>query len=589
MTNKSRKKTPSVLVLGEDTRSFLSVIRSLGKAGYDVHVVCYDRTSPALKSKYVSSAQFYNYQAYSQSEWLENVIALIERYQFHLVIPCDERAIYPLWSAKHRIPANTQLAIANQLALDVLFDKWKTKQIAIECNVSVADGNIVNLSDTTYEQLVGVYGKKFVIKPLQSFEESKLSQRQKVAIVKSESDFNSYIRMAGNGQQYLVEKFFSGKGEGLSVLSIKGKVYAAFAHIRVAEPNHGGGSSYRKSIPLDPELLEATKSICLRSELTGVAMFEYRRDLQTNEWILVEVNARFWGSLPLAEYAGVDFPALYADYLVSGELPSKIQLEYRQDVFARVLTADLYEIKREYEIAALEKGKWNSLMSLLDRLVHILRFLGPKETIDSFDVTDPRPFIRECILLFGQLFKAFVRKNSFLLRFRRNRTRARLKKLFKLNSNRTVLFVCYGNIMRSPFALKCFQDAVDNSHGHIVLSGDSFGFHLDENRSSPEKACEAALSLGYDLSTHFSKWMTQGDISESDIIVYFDEKNSDKLSAYYRSNYAFCAADLVDESIAIEATIEDPYGEELYSVILCYKEIESSVKALVGVYEGAIK
>ena len=138
MTKISKRENTSVLILGEDTRSFLSVIRSLGRAGYEIHVVCYDKKSPALKSKYIRTCKFYNYQSLTQDEWLSNVVKLIERYRFDLVIPCDERAIYPLCQVRDKLPDKTRLAIANQQGLDVLFDKWETKVAAKECGIPVA-------------------------------------------------------------------------------------------------------------------------------------------------------------------------------------------------------------------------------------------------------------------------------------------------------------------------------------------------------------------------------------------------------------------------------------------------------------------
>ncbi len=42
----------------------------------------------------------------------------------------------------------------------------------------------------------------------------------------------------------------------------------------------------------------------------GVGMFEYRWDASNGEFYLMELNGRFWGSLHLALFAGVDFPAL---------------------------------------------------------------------------------------------------------------------------------------------------------------------------------------------------------------------------------------------------------------------------------------
>ncbi|GAL05239.1 ATP-grasp enzyme-like protein [Photobacterium aphoticum] len=362
-------RTPTALILGEDTRSFLSVIRSLGKAGYDVHVVCYDRTSPALASRYIKIAKYYNYQAYSQAQWLVAVQQLIARYRYDVIIPCDERAIYPLWSVKDTLPANTQLAIANDRALDVLFDKWKTKQLALSCDVPVAKGKLVQLSDTHYDALAEEFGERFVIKPLQSFDENGLNKRQNVSIVHQASDFN---QIPAGAEPVMVEAFFSGYGEGVSVFSVDGEIHMAFSHRREAEPKHGGGSSYRQSVAHDPAQLDAVMAMCKATHFTGVAMFEFRRDPQTQAWILVEVNARFWGSLPLACYCGVDFPAAYAHFLLTGERPVTPVLTYPVNRYARALTADFYQLRRD----GIRDG--------LHRLIQYGRIGLGKERIDSF-------------------------------------------------------------------------------------------------------------------------------------------------------------------------------------------------------------
>ena len=51
-------------------------------------------------------------------------------------------------------------------------------------------------------------------------------------------------------------------------------------------------------------------------DYTGVAMLEFRKNFDKNESVLIEINGRFWGSLPLAVAAGADFP--YYLYQLSG-------------------------------------------------------------------------------------------------------------------------------------------------------------------------------------------------------------------------------------------------------------------------------
>ncbi len=583
---KAKREVSSVLVLGEDTRSFLSVIRSLGRAGYEVHVVCYDRTSAALKSKYITNAFFYNYQAHRPDEWLDNVLCLIERYKYDVIFPCDERSIYPLWQVKHHLPSKTKLAISNQKALDVLFDKWKTKQAALKHNIPVANGELVDLSRCSYDQLREKYGDKFVVKPLQSFEVQSLDRREKVVIVKSIEDYMAFAESNAVDRNYLIEAYFPGNGEGLSVLSIEGKVKAAFSYCRLAEPDSGGGSSYRGSTEINPEQLRSVELVCGETNLTGLAMFEFRRNTHNNEWILVEVNARVWGGLPLAEVAGVDFPKMYCDYLSKGIVSDNLVTSDKR-VKARALTADLYEIKREGEKISQEKGRSQSFIHMAGRLGSIAKVLTTSESIDSFRLDDPKPFVAELSDIANSLYIPIISSIPFLTQCRRWMIKNHLKKILMENPNRRILFICYGNIIRSPFAEKYFKEKI--SHSHVWANIDSFGFHLKEMRKSPQIAVTAASQLACDLTKHTSKCITQLDIRETDVLIYFDEKNKLMIESGYKVNHAYCAADFLDSGYPRDRHIDDPYESDVETIKACYDKIKNALDNVVRIYKGAIQ
>src|SRR5436309_4883105 len=72
---------------------------------------------------------------------------------------------------------------------------------------------------------------------------------------------------------------------------------------------------------------------------TGVAMVEFKIDLPTGRWILVEINGRFWGSLPLAIAAGADFPYWLYQMMVEGR--RDFPREYAIGIYARNTSQDL--------------------------------------------------------------------------------------------------------------------------------------------------------------------------------------------------------------------------------------------------------
>ncbi len=70
-----------VLVLGQGTSSFLTVVRSLGRQGIKVHVGWCPPDCPALKSRYV--ARFHAIPPYtSDGEWKRRLIELMEQEHF---------------------------------------------------------------------------------------------------------------------------------------------------------------------------------------------------------------------------------------------------------------------------------------------------------------------------------------------------------------------------------------------------------------------------------------------------------------------------------------------------------------------------
>jgi predicted ATP-grasp superfamily ATP-dependent carboligase len=105
----------------------------------------------------------------------------------------------------------------------------------------------------------------------------------------------------------LIQQKVVGPGFGVGVLAEKGRLLASFAHRRVREyPITGGPSTVCISV-VDERLTGYAAAVIRELDWTGVAMVEFKKD---DDYRLMEVNPRFWGSLPLATRAGVNFPQL---------------------------------------------------------------------------------------------------------------------------------------------------------------------------------------------------------------------------------------------------------------------------------------
>ncbi|HHJ40081.1 MAG: phosphotyrosine protein phosphatase [Methylothermaceae bacteria B42] len=94
-----------------------------------------------------------------------------------------------------------------------------------------------------------------------------------------------------------------------------------------------------------------------------------------------------------------------------------------------------------------------------------------------------------------------------------------------------ILFVCMGNICRSPMAEGVFQKLLEK-HGladQVLI--DSAGTHAYHVGKSPDpRAVQTARARGIDLQNQQARQVSAGDFDEFDMVLVMDEQNYDALT-----------------------------------------------------------
>jgi len=218
----------------------------------------------------------------------------------------------------------TKIAIAPLEQLLVAHDKAETIRIAKSCGVACPI-TIIPESLDELDQISKTIAYPVVVKPRskvswigdRSFV-YKVTDRNFVSC--SEKLISLYREIHRTSPFPLIQEVIVGEGIGFFALMAKGIPKAVFGHRRLREyPLSGGTSSYRESY-LDQELEEQGRKILEVLQWDGVAMVEFKRDKRDGKYKLMEINGRWWGSLPLAVAAGVDFPRLYSLYLLNAKI-----------------------------------------------------------------------------------------------------------------------------------------------------------------------------------------------------------------------------------------------------------------------------
>jgi len=399
---KGQSRKERVLVLGDDMRIFLAVVRSLGRAGKEVHVAPFNWHSPALKSKYIAKIHYFPRYSSNPAAWRSALLSTLHEGGFDLVVPCDDPAILPLHAHREDLEPYA-VALHHPQVMDLLFDKERTRQLCLELGIPVTAGGQVASTDTA-RTLIDQYGLPLVIKSRRSYWIDRLDVMGKTSIVRSEPQLEEVLGTLNDRSRTLVEAFFEGVGVGVSVLAHNGTILQAFQHRRLRE-GLAGPSSYRVSEPLNSRLYDACERVCARTALTGVCMFEFRYNLANDKWILIETNARFWGSLPLPLSLGVDFPRFLYDLLVH-----KIEhppASYAHGIRARNFVLDGFNLLSQLP-SIRKQGIANWLAASGDFLMQPARWLSGSERSDSFVRDDLKPAFWEC----STLLKSVAHKMS---------------------------------------------------------------------------------------------------------------------------------------------------------------------------------
>ena len=123
-----------------------------------------------------------------------------------------------------------------------------------------------------------------------------------------------------------------------------------------------------------------------------------------------------------------------------------------------------------------------------------------------------------------------------------------------------VLFICMGNICRSPTAEGVFRHKVENTGLTEHISIDSAGTHAYHVGNPPDgRAQDAALKRGIDLSMQRARRVTADDFSSFDYVIAMDKSNKRDLLTICPAGYEERIHLFLDFADAEEAEVPDPY------------------------------
>ena len=379
-----------ILVLDGNENQAVACVRSLARAGHRVSVGASTTWSKAGWSRFAENSFTYPAPQDSVERFVSRIRDEAAREPGTLVMPVTERTTLPLSAYREDIlAAGGRLVLPPHETVMRAFDKTETTRLASSLGVAVPKTFHVT-SSTEAREIADSINYPAVIKARSSEQVSSSGRVVATGAPLYARDSGELLTaldsMSRRSSCALVQEYVEGAGAGYFALMREGELRLEFAHRRIRDVRPtGSGSAVRISARPDPRMREAALAILQALRWHGVAMVEFRVRPDGTP-VFMEVNGRFWNSLPLSVYAGADFPALLAELAERGDVAASS--DYRLGVRCRWLLGDARHLIEVWRGAPEGySGKYPG------RLRSTLDFLTPARGTyhDNFMMSDPMP------------------------------------------------------------------------------------------------------------------------------------------------------------------------------------------------------
>jgi hypothetical protein len=307
------------LVLSAETPSACAVVRSLYAVGFEVTVLAQAWYSPAALSRCCANSRVVG-------EWnASDLDAAATSVAADVVVPVTEGDLARLEPIRERVAWRARIVAPSPQALDEATDKTFTSKAAEALGVAIPQQWIFGARDPAIDAAPAPF--PLIVKPARSrvLRPDGTVWGGTAAYVANLAALHAAQRKhAAAGVATIVQVPVRGAAILASVLvRDDGTPSLVFVHRRIREARpEGGPSACAISVPPDPVFVEPALNLARALGIVGVPVqFEWKTPAGAAP-VLLDVNARPWGTLGLALDCGVNFYGLAARHAVGDELPA---------------------------------------------------------------------------------------------------------------------------------------------------------------------------------------------------------------------------------------------------------------------------
>jgi len=382
----------SAFVPTRNNPACVAAVRSLGRRGINTIVGSYDENDPAFVSKYCTESVVMPDPTEGLQTYKNALLSVAARPDVRTILPLREEEIYTLVKYRSEFEDHVELPLPSLEKLGVAQDRLQLIPAAEEAGVTAPETWRFDEIESWDRNLF--IKSRFAILANEylpeQFTEDEMSSSTAVRYVPPGTEPAQEDIQTEMEHVPVVQEFVQGDGIEYSVRALcnQGDTLAMSVRRQHRGSTYAGGTSaYRVSARI-PRLEETTRTLLEHIDWHGPCSVQYIKDVETDEFVLLEINPRFWASLALDVRAGVDFPYYY--WLLANGRESQIDPDLREDIGVHRLTCELRYLKSLFtdDYPLVERPP------LTEALKEFSLSFYEQPHFDFFQRDDPKPFVR---------------------------------------------------------------------------------------------------------------------------------------------------------------------------------------------------
>jgi protein-tyrosine-phosphatase/predicted ATP-grasp superfamily ATP-dependent carboligase len=533
MDRVNTKSVSTILVTDAECASALSCIRMLGQAGHKVYAIGSDTLAASAGSRYLERC-YKKTSAWRDGEgFVRQVATICKELQPHYVLPVSDASVYYLMQEQKSISEGVKILTPSRDLSILGSSKIETFLSAKRQGIPIASGCVLQPGEPALLPI----SYPLIARTDNHINEDGVFCKGQAWVVKSSLELKQVRRECDRTQQsLLVQKYIDGYGAGCFLLLEKGKTLCWHTHERLAEIPWYGGVSARRRLTFNRELLALSQKLLRDLDATGIAMVEFRfpHNPLNAEPLLVEVNARPWGSMAIAVHAGIPFLRKWIEQRENKQSEPQVNNESEQLsidglVCTSIIPGEVGHLRSIFHSTLKRELSWQTCAKALSD--SLLCVLSPRTRFDYFHYNDPTPalymLLNTATTIVTRTMKLISNKFEIALL---SVTHWMSSKRRLLNSNKSLterqylLIVCQGNRCRSPF----LEMAIKAALGEDSICVFSRGLCVD-HPTIPLRFFPTFEMFDFSPSKHRAQPLTRSDLKKAHRVIVMETKHATEL------------------------------------------------------------